>query len=215
MDSKVIFENTPKIAVDDLLHELEYNFTDAPHDLLAYCVLQSISRLCEQANVMRRTAEVRTYPNVHNYLLEPPDDVDVIAVMSICETHSKFITPRITRVNAPVCECRCSSGSTVHINRNELVFSNPMACTAYLVNMSVKPKPNACEVDASLLSDYLPTIIKGAQSILFSMVDKPWSSAQRGLQAEKDFMIDCAGAAVDTLMGRQRGAFVAKRQRAF
>ena len=222
MPSTIVFENTPKVPIDELLHELEYEFTDAPHDLIAHMALRTIARLCEQTNVLRRTAKITTYSNVENYLLEPPDCMDVIAVMSITEIKNNYCSGPVVRVNAPVFSC-CCGDNNIYVNKNEIVFSNPSNCAEYLVNMSVKPTRNTCEVDEELLTDYLDAVISGTRATLLNMTDKPWSTSskspalpmQKAQAAEKEFMLACGSIAVETMLGKQRGAFRAKRQRAF
>ena len=60
-------------------------FPDLPADFLLYQLLQSVIRLCQRANVLRRTAVIKTVPCAMNYVLEPPDCMDVIAVMAVDE----------------------------------------------------------------------------------------------------------------------------------
>ena len=60
MDSNVVFELTPKRPLEDFLPDLEMEFPDLSADFLLYQLLQSVIRLCQRANVLRRTAVIKT-----------------------------------------------------------------------------------------------------------------------------------------------------------
>ena len=66
MDSNVVFELTPKRPLEDFLPDLEMEFPDLPADFLTYQLLQSVIRLCQRANVLRRTAVIKTVPCAMN-----------------------------------------------------------------------------------------------------------------------------------------------------
>lgn len=219
MDSTVVFENTPKVPIDSFLDELSFEFTDAPYGLLEHYVKRTVQRMCERANVMRRTAVIHTQGNVHNYLLEPPDDTVVIAVMSIALAGHKFIPPKFARTNVAVWDCDCCAclgrPNMIHVEGHEILFSHPHSCDEWVVNMSVKPTLDACEVDEAFATDYAPIVIDGVRAALYAVNDKPWSSANKAQYYEASFASECATASVERMLGHQRGSFRAKRQRAF
>ncbi len=219
MDSTVVFENTPKATVDSFLDELSFEFTDAPYGLLEHYIRRVVMDMCERANILRRVAHIYTQSNIHNYLLEPPDDVHVIAVMSVALGHHVFVPAKFARTNVPVWECDCSclghGMNFIHCNGAEINFTHPHSGDDWVVNMSVKPKPDACEFDTSLLYDYAPTVIDGVRAELYGQSDKPWSSVQRAALAEQAYKSGCATIAVDRMLNGQRGTFRAKRGRAF
>ena len=78
--ANVVFENTPKLPLDEFIDALAFEFTDAPYGLLEDSLKRSISRIAERTNLLRRTVFLTTESGVHNYLLEPPDCMDVIAI---------------------------------------------------------------------------------------------------------------------------------------
>lgn len=212
--NNVVFENTPKVSVSEFIDELAYEFTDAPYGLLEHCVKRVVSRICEHTNVLRRRVKLHTQCNVHNYILEAPDCMDVIAVMSICQCCGNALCSKLVRVTSPVCELHCFGPNTVHIEHNEIVFSAP-SCATYIVEISVKPQHDACEVDSVLLVDHADTVVDGVRAMLCNMADKPWSSVQRAQASEQSFIRGCAAIAVDKLLGNQRGVMNVKRQRVF
>ena len=212
----VIFENTPKIPMDAFLDTLSYEFTDAPYGVLENCLKRTVCRMCERTNVLRRVLYIHTQENVHNYLLEPPDCMDVIALMSVGYCQTKFLCSELIRMNRrDLRHGCCCHGNTVCVEGNEIIFSNPKNGDVYRVEISVKPGRDSCELDSILLDEYEETVLMGVKAMMFEMSDKPWSSIQRAQLCEQSFLRECAEVAVDVLNGGQRGAYKAKRQRAF
>jgi len=210
--SRIVYEVAPKVSISEFLDDLSYEFTDAPYGLLENAVKRAIQRICERSNMLRRTVKIRTECNVHNYLLEPPDCVDVIAVMAIelcCGSHCQREVQRIT---TPTCKV-CCGGYEVFVNGNELVFTNPKMDSLFHVELSVKPTRDSCDVDAILVNEHYELVLDGVRSNLCALPNKPWSSVQRAQLAEQSFLRGCAEAAVDTMMGSQRGAMRIKRSR--
>lgn len=219
MDSTVVFENTPKADITSFLDELSFEFTDAPYGLLEHYIRRVVSDMCDRANIMRRTAHIHTQSNVRNYLLEPPDDTIVVAVMSLALGSHIFVPHKTVRTNVPVWECDCSclgrGVNFVHCNGAEIVFSRPHTGDDWIVNMSVKPRYDGCDFDASILNSYASVLIDGVRAELYAQSDKPWSSLQRATLAEAAYKRGCATIAVDRMLNGQRGTLRAKRGRAF
>lgn len=214
--ANIVFENTPKVPVSDFLDILSYEFTDAPYGLLENCLKRTVARIAERTNIMRRTVYLTTQCNIHNYLLEPPDCMEVIAIMSICYWKSKFIHGPLYRLTSPRCACGCCFGDNeVYVDKGEIVFTAPQSGATFRIELSVKPTKDSCELDSILLTDHEELVLDGVRSLLFAMVDKPWSSVQRAQASEQAFLRGCAEAAVDTLVGNQRGVLKAKHTRIF
>lgn len=212
--ANIVFENTPKVPFDVFYDDLSYEFTDAPYGLLENCVKRTVTRIAERTNMLRRTVFLTTECNVHNYLLEPPDCMDVIAIMSICYCQSKFLHGPLYRLTSPTCTC-CCFDNNVSVDHGEIVFSAPKSGTTFKIVMSVKPRRDSCEVDSILEEEHHELVLDGVRSILFAMADKPWSSVQRAQLSEQSFLHGCAEAAVDTMLGNQRGVMRVKRGRVF
>lgn len=211
MDETVVFELTPKVPVDDFLPELMFEFPDVPHDALVNYVLRAIDRLCEKANVLRRTAIVHTQRCIKNYLIEPPDCMDVIAIMAVDEgKRGCFPFVKLRRMfKAP----STYLVDAVTVERNELIFTRPLDKAEYIVTMSVKPRYDACEVDAILKERFYDTIQAGVKASLCAMAGKNWSNNSHAEYWEKKFLIGAASAAVETLSNKQRGVINAARPR--
>lgn len=215
--ANIVFENTPKVPLSEFLDILAYEFTDASYGLLENCLKRTITRIAERSNIMRRTVFLTTQCGVHNYLLEPPDCMEVIAIMSICYWKSMYMQGPLYRLTSPNCTRGCCFcfGNTVYVDKGEIVFSAPQSGTTFRIELSVKPTKDSCDLDKILLDDHEELVLDGVRSLLFAMVDKPWSSMQRAQASEQAFLRGCAEAAVDTMLGNQRGVMKAKHTRIF
>lgn len=215
METRIVYEAYPKTPVDEFVTDLEYEFSDAPHDLLVHNVLRVVASMCEQSNILRRTALVRTQAGVPNYTFEAPDNMQVIALLSICPVGGAHATAPIVRLTtAPQAICHAPMNS-VWVENKELIFSAPGNRDTFRVEMSVKPTYQTCELDTCLLTDYYETLCLGVRSLMFDMADKPWSSLQRAALARQEFYRACSDNAVRAMTRNQRGAFRVRRPRAF
>lgn len=219
MDSTVVFDNTPKVAIADFLDELSFEFTDAPYGLLEHCIRRVVMDMCDRANIMRRTAHIYTQAGVHNYLLEPPDDTVVVAIMSVALGSHVFVPAKFSRTNVPVWETDCSClgchKNFIHCNGGEINFSHPHSGDDWIINMSVKPRYDACDLDADILTSHASVLIDGVRAELYAQSDKPWSSLQRATLAQTAYKRGCATIAVDKMLNGQRGTIRANKGRIF
>jgi len=215
METNIVYEATPKTSIDEFVADLEYEFTDAPHDLLVHNVQRVVAQMCEQSNILRRVAYIHTQECVPNYIIEAPDCMQLIALMSICYCHSRYMHSPLIRLTGSPCDVCCCRDNNVHIEGNELVFSSPKDCDVFRIEMSVKPTYQTCELDTNLLTDYYETICLGVRSLMYDMLDKPWSSVQRAALTKQEFYRACSDDAVRTMLHHQRGALRVRRLRAF
>ena len=219
MDSNIVFELTPKRPLEDFLPDLEMEFPDLPADFLTYQLLQSVIRLCQRANVLRRTAVIKTVPRAMNYVLEPPDCMTVIAVMSVDELCGDHVRRVFTADPKPRCNCPitldswfCHGDDFVTIEGNEIIFS-ARSCNSYKVNMSVQPK-EVCDVDSVLYERYKDAVLLGARLALYSMKSRDWAADATTLtMLEKKYRDAVSSAALDALTNKQRGVVLMKHPR--
>lgn len=212
--SEVLYEAVEKVPIGEFLPELEFEFTDAPAAMLEHYVVRTVMRMCDRSNVLRRAIRITPQRHAHNYRLEPIDDVDFHAVMAVGIERSCFCAPRLIRVTGPAMRCQCTPYSYAYVDHNEIVFTDPRPGDVYRVDISVRPRHNACEIDRVVYDNYMPVLVEGVRAALCSMADKPWSSWERSQLAERNFIQGCCGIALDTMMGRQRGALRIKPPRA-
>lgn len=201
--SHVIFEAYEKVPLTEFTPELAFEFTDLRDEAIPNYVLRAITRMTNVGNVLNRTAIIHTQPCVDNYLLEPPDCVDIVAIMSVCQIDGNRCG-KIERVtNTP---CRLPCGATTWFEYPNTIFIKTNGCfNIYRVQMSVAPTFDACEVDRILLTKYYDTVLAGAKYYIYSMVNKPWSSVNRAQEVKLDFERGIRSAAIDNLTGGQRG----------
>lgn len=207
--SSVVYEAYPKVPMDGFISELAFEFPDVPEEAFPHYILRAVNRLARDGNVLRRTAYVKTQPFVERYPIEPPDCMDIVAIMDVALGRGGAVT-RLT--GAPtVMPC----GVTVWYEEpNMLVVSPVRANDEFRITVSVAPTYEACNLDKILLTEYYDTVIEGVRYFLYSLNDKPWSSATRAQDCEMRFLRMVRAAAVQTMTGRQRGAIKARRPRA-
>lgn len=221
MPQQIVYEQTPKKDISELLDELQFEFTDAPSELLLHYLQRTVRDFCDRTNAVQRTVRIYPQAGVHNYLIEPADDVDFIAILSVQCTQCRYGNRAVRRVIAPVCDL-FTDYDTVHVNNNELIFSHPRFGDCWNVIISVMPRLQDMEVDAVLVDRYAPAIIDGVRAELYALQDKPWSSLQRAQSSlqraqlcRAQYIQKCCTYSIDGLTEHQRGAIKARGPRAF
>lgn len=214
MPSNVVFEAYPKVPIQEFIPELAFEFTEMPEDAFAHFILRAINKLARDGKVLRRSAVIEGQQCVETYLLEPEDCTELVAVLSVCRGRAgcgcaPVSLPRLT--GAP---CALPCGTHVWVELPNVLHVQPVHCgDVFHVAMCVAPTYDACEVDRILLTNYYDTVMHGVRSYLYAMAGKPWSSAERSTLSETRFIHGIRAAAVETMMGGQRGALRAKRPR--
>lgn len=212
LNPSIVYDAYPKVPVQEFIPELAFEFTDMPENAFHHFVLKAINKLARKGNVLRRTALIHTYPCITNYLLEPQDCMDVVAVMGIrnmCHPCGVTGVTRLTHAHVP-CYMPCGTYSWFE-HPNVIHITNTQREGQYQVEFSVAPTYDACEVDRILLDNYYEVVLDGARTDLYAMSNKPWSSLQRMEYYRQQFLGGISRAAVETLAGGQRGALRAKR----
>lgn len=212
-DSNVVFEAYPKVPLQEFVPELAFEFTEMPEDGLPFFVLRAISRIARDGNILRRTATIRTQSCVESYILDPPDCMDIVAIMGVRLVRSPgCCSGPVRRLTFEPCHIDC--GTMSWFEEPNIIHFSPAKCNnVFSVNMSVTPTRHTCEVDKKLLTDYYDLVMYGTKSYLYSMADKPWSSVTRAQEYEQRFLLGIRDASVQTMLGGQRGALKAKHMR--
>jgi len=211
LDKVVMFEPYSKVSVDEFLPELQLEFPDMPSDAFAHYVLRSIDRIARDGNVLRRTATIHTERCIENYLLEPPDCMTIVNIMKVCNNGCNCCT-NVRRLTSEPCCMTCGT-LTWFQEPNTILFRNHPSHACFKVTMSVAPTWDTCEVDTLLLHNHYELVLTGARYMLMNMSNKPWSSVNRAQELKKDFVIGIRSAAIDTMMGNQRGGITATKPR--
>ena len=213
LNNTIVYEAYPKVPVQQFIPELSFEFSDMPEDGFAHFVLSAINTFARRSNVLRRKATIRVTQCVDNYLLEPQDCVDIVAIMGI-----RMLRPtcgsRILRLTGEPGDVWWGVQSWFEAP-NVIHITNTSCNSEYEVYFSVAPRYDACEVDEILLTQYSEAILAGARAKLYGLGNKPWSSLQRMEYHERLFDKAIRAAAVEALTGGQRGAIKARRPRMF
>lgn len=211
LTTNVDYESYPKVPVSMFYPELDLEFEKLPQDSFGHFILKAINRLCRDANILRRKVDICTQDCVQNYLVEPEDCMDVVAVMGICNIWGNMCG-KIHRINHE--PCRLSCGSTTWFEFPNTIHIQGAKCgNLYRVEVSVTPRYDACEVDSILLSNFHDVVLAGAKSYIYGITGKSWSSVARAQENMAAFKIGISKAAVETMTGGQRGVFKTNRGR--
>jgi hypothetical protein len=214
MSQHIVYEQVTKKDFSDILDELQFEFTDAPADLLLHYAQRVIRDFCDRTNALRRTVHIYPQMGVHNYLIEPSDDVDFIAMLSVQCTRCRYGMGVVRRVIGNVCDI-LTDYDTIHIKDNELIFSHPRTGDSWDIIISVMPTLKDMDVDAVLIDRYSETIVNGVKARLYEQSDKPWTSLQRAQLSRATYLQQCGVISLDLLTEHQRGAIKARGPRAF
>jgi len=88
---------------------------------------------------------------------------------------------------------------------NEVHFTQVGENYSYEVTFSVAPKFDACEIDAELVNKYYELLLLGAKSYAHDLNDKPWTNLSKSRDYTSQFIQGIRMAAVETMLGGQRG----------
>jgi hypothetical protein len=207
----ITYEQFPKIALEDILDDLSYEFSHIPVDALEHYVRRAAIIMCRNGDLARQKVIVRTQPNVPNYLLEPSDDSEIVALMDVKAIDGCMWSTQVNRVTAR--PTRFGVGATVWFEPpNELFIHSDYEGT-YAVDFSVAPTRDACEIPAVLYNNYYEVLMSGARYFVHDVADKPWTDKKVSMLHYELFLRGIKNAKIDSLMGFQRGFLQLKRQR--
>ena len=210
--TSVVFDAYPKVSLQEFVPELAFEFNEMPSDAFPHFLLRAINRFARNSNALRRTATIFAQSCVENYLLEPQDCMDIVAVLSVCQTSHCICSSPVVRVTSEPCRLPC--GTYSWFEEPNVIHFSPVKCKdVFKVTMSVAPTYDACEVDSVLLTTFYDVIMDGTKFYLYSMASKPWSSVNRAQESEARFIQGIRTASVQAMMNGQRGALRAKRPR--
>lgn len=214
---QVVYESYPKISLDEFVPELAFEFPEVPADAFSNYLMRTIIRFARETNALRRVAHIVVQECVENYLLEPADCMDIVNIMSVCQTKYGSCSSRpVTRLMAEPCHICCGVYSWFEYP-NTIYFKPARQNDHYRVEFSVTPTYDTCEVDKILMTHYYDVITEGVRFQLLNMVQKPWITTSRlvdkATESEKRFILGMRQAAIDAMTHNQRGAIRAKRGR--
>lgn len=205
MSEYVAYAPHAKVPIDSLLDDLLFDLQELPYDTAVHFIRRAAIRMAREGNILRRTAVISTQSCVDNYLLEPPDCVDIVAIMSVKNVRGSLCSA-VTRLTQAPGRLPCGAFSW-WTPPNEVHFTQVGCNYAYEVGFSVAPRRDACELDASFADKHYELLLVGARAMAYDLDDKPWTNRQRAEDYNTRFELGIRGAAIETMMGGQRGAF--------
>jgi hypothetical protein len=207
----ITFDPYAKVRLDELTDDLGFEFLDLPTQALTHYLLRSAVTMCREGDLVLQTAGVETTPGVPNYLLEPADDTELVALVQV-----RNITPgrrgEILRSTGPPGECLRSESASWFVPPDELFIVAPYE-GVYEATFSVSPARDACEIPAVLRDRWYEILLDGARHYLHVSSGKPWSDKKLAFELGTRFQQGIRRAKTETLTGFQRGVMRMGRPR--
>lgn len=204
------------VGLDRFLPELLLGASQCPSDIAASYIRQAAIDLCEQSNVLRRKIIVEAQAGVGDYLLEPPDCTRTNKIVEVCDhlgnTYLRDIKARCEAPCAVTCVDACGNGEWFPMQRMRVWFDQPNVLNVrplprfdvdlgYVIEISVIPDRDACELDEILYQRYAPTIVSGALAYLQLQANQPWTNPALARVNKDQFKVGSARALGDVLVG--------------
>jgi len=207
----IIYDFHPKIALNELLDDLIFDLPDLPDEAAVQFLRRAAIKMCREGNLLRRKALIYTQPCVSNYILEPIDCVDVVAIMNTRNV-SGSLGRGVVRLSQEPADVPCGMYSW-WTPPNEINFTQVGCNYHYEVGFSIAPKFDACEIDVDLTNRHYELLLLGAKSYAHDLNDKPWTNLTKSRDYSTRFIEGIRSAAVETMMGGQRGVFRYRKTR--
>lgn len=201
--STVKYDMIEKVPLTDLLDDLLFDVTDMPDDAAAHLIRRAAIKMAQRGNILRREVQLITEKCVENYLLEPPDCVDVHRIFTVCNSNHCACRD-VHRLTSEPCRMPCGSYSWFTYP-NEIHFTEAGCGNCYKVRFSVSPRHDACEIDAIYRDKYYELLLLGAKAFAYEMIDKPWSNRTFAQELNQRFLIGIADAGATLYRGYQMG----------
>lgn len=206
-------EAYPKIPLSELTHDLVFEITDLPGEVAEHYIRRAAIDMARNANLLRRRRSFCIQPGVRNYLLEPVDHMDLVAVLGVLKVGGCGAGRSVRRLTYPAPDWT-GCGEASWLEGSEIFFQPANCGDQYDVSFSVAPTIDACAIDSVFATEFYPTLLHNALAIAYAVSDKPWSDPRRAAALAVQAKIEMQHLAVQTLMGGQRGLLFAKRPRA-
>ncbi|MDR1314801.1 MAG: hypothetical protein LBQ12_14210 [Deltaproteobacteria bacterium] len=191
-----------KVPLEDLTDDLGYEFLDLSLDALSHYIRRAAIYMCRNGDLVSQKAHIRTCPNVVNYALEPADEAELVALLSV-----KCVTP-------------CQRHNVIRaLAEPNVILPGPVSWFAppdelylkadfqgdYEAEFSVSPSRTACEIPAVLSDRWYELLLTGARGYIHEASGKPWSDKKLSAELLTDFRHGVQQAKVECMTGFQRG----------
>lgn len=162
-------------------------------------VRKAIIDFCTKTQVIKRITEVELIACADEYILDLPDDEQVISIQEVCGYEVLKKEP----CNLP----NCGSNVVWFVPPNNLKI-NPVPTNSggmVRVEVATAPTQECCEVDKLIYDRYREVIIDKALAMLYVIKQARWFDVNLAQYHEKQYRNGVTRAGMDRLLGVRRG----------
>jgi hypothetical protein len=209
-----VIEFYPKVPLADLTNDLKFDIPQLRTDACVQFLRRAAIHMATSAPILRRTVEINTSCKADNYRIESPDCTDVV---SLIRCHSRCWGPiELVSSERDWNSHQLWRPRAIFREPNEIVFSGNALSnnTGFLLEISVAPQHDACEVDQVFSrGDYYETLLIGARAIAYDLPDKFWTNAVLAENYRQRFEQGVRALAITKSLNKVRGATPRTRRR--
>lgn len=211
----LVYDTQPKVALDEFIDDLRYDVPGVPQAAWKNYIRRAATHMANAGNILRRKATITAECDVHNYRLEPPDCMDVVAILSVRNTCGSSCTGEIMRLTQEPGGGPCGCGTVSWFEEpNEIWFNQVQPGDVFEVIFSVAPTYDACELDGILRKgDYYETLLIGARALAYDVADQYWYDPNKSLLLQSRFEQRIRNLSLTSYLGKQRGMMRPRRRR--
>lgn len=202
------WQKRPTAPLSSLVDELGYEFQGLPLDALEAYARRAAQTACRMADLDVWAQKIHTQHGVKNYLLEPAEGTDIVALLGVRCLSGADLHRQIRRVTEK--PQRGFPGVAVwHEPRVRELWFEGLATSGepsvFEAEVSLCPLPDACEVSAEFAGRLYEPLMDGVKSYVYDMAGRPLFSPQLAQSCRAKFLDACRQAKIEDMSGRQRG----------
>lgn len=203
-----IIQHRPSVPVDTFLPDVNF-ITDntMPPDVAKLRILNALRMFCEDSGVIKRSITIKRQDCVNTYPICFGDELGIRAEPALCA--------QVTRETVQFDEQaqRVELSNCVDRDRYEPISRGSLCKPKDLkLTFVVKPKLDACEVDAALLEQHYECVLNYIEYVLHKMKDVPWSDGAKAGTALTLGKRCATSLGVDKFVGGMSGTIKLKRR---
>lgn len=194
------------VPLDKFQAELRFEYPDLPEPLFAHYLARTARDMARRGRLVRRRAVIRGRCGVSRHLLEPPDGMEIDAVLGIrfstCCGHEI-----VGRTFTPPEHSSCCSRETAWYDDTERVLHvDGTREGVYHVELSVLPPPDACTLPSVFYDRHFQALLLGTRGSILMITGRPWTNLQLGRALYSECLNEIVRADLETATHGMRGA---------
>ena len=167
--------------------------------------------MAREGNLIRRKAVISLQHCVTRYRLESPDGLELCGILRT------YILPEgccdgqdLRRTfTQPEQICPCKRGIVWYDDLEKVLHvKHNLTHGDLLIELSVMPSTDSCELPETLYSDWLDVLLMGTRAYIMLIPGRPWTNVQLGRAYMQEFEARIKKAAVETATHKMRGGIV-------